>query len=428
MIHPEIEQKSSGKVLGLSPELGSFLMFGTQGASTPAGALNLYRQSTAVSIPINLVAEAFACIDPVIEIDGRLVTDHPVLDLLKKPSPFYNQILFMETIAKDFLITSESEIVAIGNVNRPPMDLQPISPANASVTQNNNGIASTITVSGNTLAGSYELIQRKMMARYIDGNLRELKQIRGYSSRDNSLLRGESKLLAASAEARQHIAGNTHNFSLLENGGQVSLIFHYENDMDTDNFNETQRRVREQYAGPKNAGKVAVSAGGNLKIETLGSSNKDMDYANLQKIAKQAVALQYKVPLSLVTVEASTLDNFKGGRLALYDDAVLPLADRLYGGLTEFLMPRYGIDPARERITYDKTKISALATRTLDELKKRKEINFESDNELRTSVGLEPYAGGDVILKPANLVPVGTDVFTEDEVSTALARDNNADG
>ena len=58
-----IEQKSSGKVLGLSEELGSFLTFGAFGtAATPTSAMNLYNQSSAVSIPINYISEAFASI------------------------------------------------------------------------------------------------------------------------------------------------------------------------------------------------------------------------------------------------------------------------------------------------------------------------------------------------------------------------------
>ena len=55
-----IEPEKKSLVLGTSPETGSFLLFGRGGATTAAGALNLYSDSTAVSIPVNMVAEAFA--------------------------------------------------------------------------------------------------------------------------------------------------------------------------------------------------------------------------------------------------------------------------------------------------------------------------------------------------------------------------------
>lgn len=423
MLHP-IETKSSGKVLGLSPELGSFLKFGMTGGTTPSTALALYRQSTAVSIPINLVAESFATIKPVIEIDGKFITDHPVLDLLMMPSPFYSGDLFREVLAKDYLITGESEIVALGNINRPPIELQPISPANATVTEGENGFAQSIIVSGSTLVGNYRLVTKAKTARYFDGNMKELTQIRSYSSRDNSLLRGESPLVQASAEARQHIEGNKHNTAILVNGGSVSLLFNFKGDMSPDDFQETKSRIENQVTGG-NSGRPFVTNGtDDVQIQTVGSSSKDMDYATLQTMAKNAVALQYKVPLSLISIEAATMDNFKVSILALYDYAVLPLADRIFGGLTDLLMVRYGLDPAKVRITYDPKTITALATRTLEQIKLRKDINVETTNELRSSMGNEPVGGGDVVYQPVNLVPIGTDIVTEPEPSTTLARDN----
>lgn len=426
-----IENKSL--VLGTSPSLGSFLVLGTQTASTPTGALNLYDQSSAVSIPVNMVADAFASIIPVIEFNGALIDSHPVLDLLNKPSPFYSRTLLFEILGKDFLVTGETELVALGGVNRPPLELQPISPKNVSVGEGQGGINQTFIVAGNTLAGQYELTRVKRRIRYLDGGLRELKQIRNYSTRNNSLLRGQSPLVSASKEALQHIKGGEHNISLLDNGGRVSLVFHFDADLDKEEFDATRERVISQYGGTQKAGMIGVTSGGQLKINEMGTNNKDMDFANLQGMAQRAVALQYKVPLPLLTTDASTFNNYKEARAALFMDAVLPLADRIFNGLTEMLMPRYGLDPTDYRITYDKTKISALVTIALEELKLRKEINIESDNELRATIGRKPYTGGDVVLKPANLIPAGTDIFAEsgedldDEPAATLLRDQEPD-
>lgn len=412
------------KVLGTTDALGKFMIFGTTNAETPASALNLYEQSSAVSIPINRIAQAFATLDPVIEQDGKIIKDHPVLDLLRKPSPYYDQILFLETIAKHFLVTDEAMIVAIGNVNVPPLQLQPISPANASVVQGQNGLAASIDISGNTLNGQYVLETKKKNARYFNGNLKELKQIRGFSTKNNSLLRGQSLLVSAAKEARQHILGNEHNVSLLEKGGRVSLIFHFDSDWNEDDFNETRDRVREQYGGASKAGEIGVTSGGKLDIKDIGSSNKDMDYVKLHAIAQQSIALQYNFPLPLIVITATTFNNYKEAKLALYDDAALPLADRLFDGLTAFLMPRFKLDPAKTRITYDIDTITSLAIRRNEELKLRKELGVESDNELRTMIGREPYEGGDTIYKPANLIPIGTDTDTDD-LEPVIIRDQN---
>lgn len=422
----QIETKSSTKVLGLSEELGSFLKFGTTGtAVSPSSAIGLYEKSSAVSIPINYIAEAFASINPVLKEGTEIITDHPVLDLLQSPSPFYTQDLLFEILAKNFLITGEAEIVGIGNVNRPPIELQPISPKNVTINEGRGGFAQNMLVTGETLAGTYDLIKRGRSVRYLRGNLSEIKQIRNFSTRDNSLIRGQSPLVSASTEVRQHIEGGKHNISLLINGGRVSMVFHYEEDPDPDNFEATKERIKGQYAGSANAGKVAVSTGGKLNISELGQSAKDMDFATLQEMARTAVALQYKFPLPLLSTEASTFNNYKEAKTALFDDAVLPLADRVFGGLSDFLLPRYGLDPSKVRITYDLDQITALVGRRNEELKLRKELGLETINELRTLIGREGVGEeGDSVLVPATLIPVGTDLFTDDnQPGRGLARD-----
>jgi len=259
--HAPIETKSSTKVLGLSEDLGSFLKFGAGGtAVTPTGAMNLYNSSSAVSIPINYIAEAFASINPILKDGTEIITDHPVLDLLQTPSPFYTQDLFFENLAKSYLITGETELIAIGNVNRPPIELQPINPKNVTINQGTGGLATSMIVSGETLIGAYNLTKQGRMLRYIRDNLSEIKQIRNYSTRDNSLIRGQSALVSASAEVRQHIEGNNHNVSLLVNGGRVSLVFHFDEDLSPDDFDATKQRVMEQYAGSQQAGKIGVTA------------------------------------------------------------------------------------------------------------------------------------------------------------------------
>lgn len=421
----QIETKSSTKVLGLSEELGSFLKFGAQGtAVTPTSAMNLYNKSSAVSIPINYIAEAFASINPVLKDGTEIITDHPVLDLLQSPSPFYTQDLLFENLGKNYLITGESELIAVGNVNRPPLELQPINPKNVTINQGQSGLATSMIVSGETLVGAYNLEKRGRRVRYVRGNLSELKQIRNYSTRDNSLIRGQSPLVSASAEARQHIEGGKHNISLLTNGGRVSLVFHFDEDLNDDDFQATKARVMEQYAGAQKAGTIGVTAGGALDIKELGINNKDMDFKNLQDMSRQAVALQYKVPLPLIFLDATSFNNYKEAKAALFDDAVLPLADRIFGGLSDFLLPRYGLDPAKVRLTYDMDQITALSNRRNEELKLRKELGLESLNEMRTMIGREAADNGDVILVPANMVPLGTDLFTDDNTpDNSLARD-----
>lgn len=425
--HADVETKSSTQVLGLSEELGSFLKFGSTGtAVTPTSAMNLYNKSTAVSIPINYIAEAFASINPVLKEGNEIITNHPVLELLQMPSPFFTQDLFLESLGKNYLITGECELIALGNINRPPLELQPINPKNVTINEGQSGLATSMIVSGESLVGAYNLVQRGRSVRYLRNNLAEIKQIRNYSTRNNSLIRGQSPLVSASAEVRQNIEGNNHNVSLLVNGGRVSLVFNFDADLSDDDFQATKQRVLEQYGGTGNAGQIGVTSGGKLDIKELGTSNKDMDFAQLQTMARIAVALQYKFPLPLLSTEASTFNNYKEAKAALFDDAVLPLADRIFGGLSDFLLPRFGLDPSKVRITYSMDQITALTSRRNEELKLRRELNLESLNEMRTLIGREPVDGGDTVMAPANMIPIGSDLFTSDNTpDNSLARDTD---
>jgi phage portal protein BeeE len=405
------------RALGMTDELGKFLQFGTTTAATPSSALNLYEQSTAVSVPINMVVDAFSVIEPVLQEGEKTFRfQHDVLDRLKQPSSHYTRELFFEMMAKNFLITGEAEVVALGRVDKPPLELQPLSPAVVTPVQGKGGLIGSFTVAGVTMTGVYRPERRGAAVRYFDGGLRELKQIRNWSSKNNSLLRGQSLLVSAAREARQHILGTEHNVSLLEKGGRVSLVFHFDEDLDDDKFEELKQRVRLQYGGATEAGIIGVTAGGKMSVQQLGTSNRDMDWGVMQQFAQKSVALQYRVPLPLITDQRQTLNNYREGKLALYDDAVLPLARRLLGPLGDFLLPRYGLDPLKTRLAMNPDDVSALVSRRNDELKKRREIGVEDVNELREIMGRKPKEGGDVLYLPVNMQPMGADPFAEDEL------------
>jgi hypothetical protein len=84
-------------------------------------------------------------------------------------------------------------------------------------------------------------------------------------------------------------------------------------------------------------------------------------------------------------------------------------------GISRMMFPRYNIDPATSQLTYNPESIPALQERRLDELKKRRDVNIETVNELRQLLpNREPLEGGDVFYQNATLVPAGSDLFTDD--------------
>lgn len=404
-------QREVKVALGTSSATGAFFRTGQLGAITPSGALGLYEKSTAVSVPINMIVDSFKSVVPILLINGSMVDQHPLLELLQNPSPYFTRSQLFEVMGKDYLITGNTYLAGLGSPSRPPLELQPISPRSVQVVPGQGGLPRQYTVGGDSMGGAYERIDTTDGVAFVRGPAADMKQIRMYSTKSNSLLEGQSKLLAATQEARQHILGGQHNVSLLENGGRLSLVFHFAADMDDQTFEDAKQRIYAQFGGPTNVGKIGVTAGGadTMQIKEFGVNAKDMDFANLQNMAKQAVALQYRVPLPLVTTEASTFNNYTEAKLALYDDAVIPLTMDIFGGLADWLFPRFKLNRSRDLLMFDHGKVTTLAMRRNSEMKIRRDIDVETDNELRDLMSLEPYPEGDIHFKPANLVPAGTE-------------------
>jgi len=384
----------------LSPD--SFLAQAFAGGTITANkAMLLYRSTAAVATAVDMIADPIEQIKPVLEMpDGKFVSNHPVLDLLNKPNGFSNWNLFIGELARNYLLKHDSLITSVGNVKRPPIECWPVNLQVVSIMQAMDGYPASYMVSNGVLTGVYERVEGKTSdaTRFYEGRLKELYHIKGFSSRYNHL-ESDSPLEAAAMEAQQIIKGKYHNVKLLENGGRLSLMITFNDDdyVTDDEHQERVQRLNEQWGGVNNTGKIGVVSGADVQhVKEFGKSNKDMDFAVLETLAGQAIYLRYKIPLSLVTTDASTFNNMKTGVELLYDNAIIPTITTLMNGLSHFMLPRFKLDPLTYRITYNPEDIEPLKNRKLDELLKRRKINIETPNELRATIpGLEALPGED---------------------------------
>jgi phage portal protein BeeE len=407
---------------------GTFLHYVLSGGSyiSARQAAGFYRNTASVATAVDMIGDPISQIEPVIQkADGSFESDSPVLDFLKSPNGFYRQQNFLEALAKNYLLKHDSLITSAGNVRRQPIEAWPATLQEMSVMEGSDNYPSKYLVTQGPIRGSFVRVEQRndFKVRFYDGALKEVYHIMGYSSRVQKT-ESDSPLQAAANEARQLIKGKKHNLTMLDNGGRLSLLIAFKDEgsegLEDDEHQERVKRINEQYGGSNNAGKIGVISNADIsEIKEFGTTNKDMDYAALEQAASLSVYLRYKIPLPLVTNDASTFNNMETAIALLYDNAVLPNADVIFSGLTDFLMPRFGIDPLQEKITYNPESIDALKRRTLEEVELRKKIGVETINEIRSQLpGREPIENGDTLYQPANLVPVGEDLFTEDNNDT----------
>jgi HK97 family phage portal protein len=421
--NPRIERKAQTSEIVWPLPQGSFIEYalGYGGKLSAEKAMYYYRTNSTIATAVDKIAGKFEQIEPVLmRRDGKMLNKHPLLDLLRDPNPFDTWQDFAGKLSRHYLIKCDSHVALLGNVKRPPLEMYALKPQNVGVTQGADYFPAGYYVTVGPGRGHYLRAEAGRRISYIDGNMRELYHIMGFSSRADEL-EGDSKIEAAALETLQQIKGRTHNLSLLENGGRLSLIASFKDPdgIDDDEHQARKRRLNEDLGGSSNAGKIAVISGAEVDITEAGVNNKDMDYALLDKVASESIYMRYEIPLPLVSNDASTYNNMEQALFDFYENTVLPHADTIFSGLSKVLLPRYGIDSNEMTITYNPESINTLIRQKLIEIKTRREINIETINELRSLLPNRESIdkGGDVLYQPATLVPVGDDLFTGDNLS-----------
>ena len=420
-----VETKSFA--LGLNDALASVLAISEPGvAHTAHQAMRMYRRTSAVSIPVNMIAEPFselACILENME-TGEQERSAPILDLLRRPHESFSRQLFFEALGKYYLIAGEAGVVGLGTPGRPPVGLVPMNPANFDTTQDSTtGMPALYRVEGATLNGIYKPQNQGGIRRFMNSNLRELKVFRNFSTRDNSILRGQSPLVSAARDVRQQIQGDDYNISLLEKGGRTTLMFQFTNSLDPETFQERKAEIMSQFTGPQQAGKPIVTHGGQLDVKDASGTPRDMEFSDLRKSTAERIMATYKVPLVLASTDGATFSNMDAAVLMLWNDAVIPLANRIFGELGEWLLPRFDMDPSIWRLTGDFDKVDTLKTNRVAQLQARVDLGLETINELRDGIpGREDVEGGDELLVSGALSTL-EQLTAEEELDESLIGD-----
>ena len=212
---------------------------------------------------------------------------------------------------------------------------------------------------------------------------------------------GMSPLEAAAVSIDQHNDAARWNVSLLQTSGRPSgaLVYTPAHADAPDSLTTEQRQALKDelerfYSSADNAGRPLILEGG-LAWKEMSLSPKDMDWLAGKDVSAREIALAFHVPAQLVGIAGSqTFANFEQARLALFDDAVLPLLDHVKDDLNNWLAPQFGDDL---HIDYDVDKIEALALRRQQVWDRLAQASFLTLNEKRAALGYAAIAGGDTL-------------------------------
>jgi HK97 family phage portal protein len=413
--------------------LGGFTAYLTEYGHSDLAAhtsIMLFNKTSPLGNAVDIISQKISSLIPQVTIKGKdeVVSGHPVEALLEQPNADSTRNEFLYRMAAFYLITGNSYLSASGPVNREPSEVSNVYPQTVVDVQPDavDGLASFFTVQTQSHGLVYTREEVESRFRYYWRDEAELWQIKRFNP-NAGLLTGQTPISPILPEIDWYNQSSTHNISLLKRGARPSGILMIspgsgstseEIELLTDDQYERLRAQFDQFVGSANSGRpFIVEAGGDVDWKDLLTTNRDMELQAGRQDVRMAIYNQFGVPLPLVLAERQTFSNMDTANDQLYDNAVLPLADRLFGELNLFLMPRYR-NGDRFTLTYDKSNIPALESRRTREVKEKGTTGIYTINELRTIAGMEALdEGGDMIYRPASMVPIAQDQYTDDQFS-----------
>jgi len=344
----------------------------------------------------------------------EFIDNHPLIDLLNKPDADITYKEFIQSIVTFYLVTGNVYLRALGFKNNPPKTIRVAPSQGATIVVDYDGYPRNITTRILALIDTFNRFEVKeygqVRFRYYADDFKELYHIRTFNPYIGSnMVYGVSPLNHVFYEMRQYVDSAKHNLSTLQRATRLGGLFRVKDRLlPKDQRQRMEEQINYAAGGANNAGRTLV-LDDQVEYEDLLKNPRDMDYVQLKKQVTNAIYNALKIPLPLVSPDHMTLANMETAKFLLYDNAVLPIARRIFEELTNFLMPRYGDSEGRYILTFQEDNIPALQTRRNEQLKLKIQSGLFTRNELRADCGSEPLDGGNSIYGAAMQVPVAKD-------------------
>jgi HK97 family phage portal protein len=162
-------------------------------------------------------------------------------------------------------------------------------------------------------------------------------------------------------------------------------------------FDRLKKELADTYQGAANAGRPLLLEGG-LDWKAMSLSPKDMDFMEAKHAAAREIALAFGVPPMLLAIPGdNTFANYQEANRVFWRGSVLPLANRIVSGLTQWLAPAFGARVGTNvRLAPDTDRIEALSADRAALWERVTKAPFLTVNEKRAATGYGAVQGGDV--------------------------------
>jgi HK97 family phage portal protein len=308
------------------------------------------------------------------------VEAHEILKLLNKPNEFMSRQEFFEAYVGFALIAGNSYLDMVGpNDAAPPRELWPLRPDRMSVIPDKQHFI-----------GGYEYA---VGVEKVGLDKRRISHLKFFNPLNDFY--GLAPIEVAGRGIDNDNAANAWNNSLLNNGGRPTGALITDDHLTEPQYNNLKTELDRNIKGAKNAGKPLLLEGG-LKWQDMGLTPRDMDFIQSKKMSIIEICAAFNVPPEIVGYgEQKTYSNYQEARKALYEDAVIPMLDKVRDKLNADLVIKFGDNLY---LDYNKDSIEAIQENR-DQVYKRANEGYKggllTKNEARQEMGYEDVEGGD---------------------------------
>jgi HK97 family phage portal protein len=291
----------------------------------------------------------------------------------------------LETVAAQLLLHGNAFVQILPDANGVPTELFALRPERVSVEAD---------ASGWPAAYVYKAGEAKTRLPARDGLGRpSLVHLKAMHPLDDHY--GLGCLGAAAGAVAIHNAATRWNKALLDNAARPSGALVYAPDdgapLSAEQYERLSEQMEANFQGTGNAGRPMLLEGG-LKWQAMSLTPADMDFVGLKAAAAREIALAFGVPPMLLGLPGdATYANYREANRALWRLTVLPLADKILGGISGALAAWW--PDVRLRIDVDQ--VTALAEDRERLWAQVTGADFLSAGEKREMLGFGPAHGGE---------------------------------
>ena len=356
---------------------------------------------------ISLIAQNFAKVPLYVkDAEGVIQEGHPVAELLNRPNPDEGGVEFRTAAASWYLLTGNSfmEIQKQGD----SAQLWHYQPYEMSIKGAGRLPAEYVFMKGKPGTKSWDVDPSTGVS--------EMLHWRTFNPSAGAPRMGQAPLSAGARAGDTYNAGTDWRYNALMNGGAIKGILGFP-DADNKQIEDLKDVIKSKFSGRENANKIGTI---NTKVDwqQLSMNMKDADWLAGSKLNAQEIASVFGVPTQMLGIEGSqTFANYEQARMSFWIDTVMPVLDLYVSELTRFLTPHFE-NMEGLQICYQDEDIEALEPQRKERRSELLATDVLTLNEKREILSYEKReeSEADMIYVDPNKIPLGLDVFGEDEV------------